>query len=151
VDNSQNSTYNAWQTSIRKRFSHSIFFDAHYTFSKGLGITGLDIGAYYGSDNDQGTCGHRFLSARTGSRLIISETCASNWFCRPDYVGGATIVDNWQQANTTRCTVGARCNVQYLNRAAFALVPVDPNSRIAIRPGNLGNAPCEVREAGRAI
>jgi hypothetical protein len=29
--------------------------------------------------------------------------------------------------------------VQYLNRAAFTLVPVDPNSRIAIRPGNLGN------------
>jgi len=186
VDNSQNSEYNAWQTSIRKRFSHSISFDAHYTFSKGLGITGSDIGAYYGSDNDQvniqdfnnpradrgpnqGDSGHRLvadwiyelphltgsnsflrtafggwevggiLSARTGSRLIISETCASNWFCRPDYVGGATIVDNWQQANTTRCTVGARCTVQYLNRAAFALVPVDPNTRIAIRPGNLGN------------
>jgi hypothetical protein len=48
-------------------------------------------------------------------------------------------VENWQQANTTRCTVGARCTVQYLNRAAFSLVPVDPNSRIAIRPGNLGN------------
>jgi hypothetical protein len=29
--------------------------------------------------------------------------------------------------------------VQYLNRNAFQLVPVDPNSRIAIRPGNLGN------------
>jgi hypothetical protein len=29
--------------------------------------------------------------------------------------------------------------VQYLNKAAFALVPVDANSRIAIRPGNLGN------------
>jgi hypothetical protein len=29
--------------------------------------------------------------------------------------------------------------VQYLNRAAFQLVPVDPNTRIAIRPGNLGN------------
>jgi len=186
VDNSQNSEYNAWQTSIRKRFSHSFSFDAHYTFSKGLGITGSDIGAYYGSDNDQvniqdfnnprsdrgpnqGDSGHRFvadwiyelphlagknslvrtafggwevsgiLTARTGSRLIISETCASNWFCRPDYAGGPTIVDNWQEANTTRCTVGARCTVQYLNRAAFTLVPVDPNSRIAIRPGNLGN------------
>ncbi len=29
--------------------------------------------------------------------------------------------------------------MQYLNRNAFALVPVDPNTRIAIRPGNLGN------------
>jgi hypothetical protein len=53
VDNSQNSVYNAWQTSVRKRFSRNFSFDAHYTFSKGLGITGSDIGAYYGSDNDQ--------------------------------------------------------------------------------------------------
>src|SRR5262249_301571 len=78
-------------------------------------------------------------SARTGDRLIITETCASNWHCRPDYVGGNTIVSNWEHADTTRCVVGARCSVQYLNRSAFALVPVDAGTRIAIRPGNLGN------------
>ena len=186
VDNSQNSVYNAWQSSIRKRFSHNVTFEGHYTWGKGLGITGSDIGAYYGSDNDQvniqefnnpradrgpnqGDATQRFVgnwvytvpqrahanpvlrhviggwevagivSARTGDRLIITETCASNWHCRPDYVGGSTIVDNWEQANTTRCAVGARCSVQYLNRAAFQLVPVDPGTRIAIRPGNLGN------------
>jgi outer membrane receptor protein involved in Fe transport len=186
VDNTQNSVYNAWQSSIRKRFSHNVTFEGHYTWGKGLGITGSDIGAYYGSDNDQvniqefdnpradrgpnqGDSTHRFvgdwvyilprlthapsalrhvvggweiagiISARTGERLIITETCASNWHCRPDYVGGPTIVDNWQQADTTRCVVGARCSVQYLNRAAFQLVPVDPGTRIAIRPGNLGN------------
>jgi hypothetical protein len=186
VDNTQNSDYNALQTSLRKRFSHNVTFEGHYTYGKGLGITGSDIGAYYGSDNDQvniqdfdnpradrgpnqGDSTHRFiadwvymlprlshanpivrhavggweiagiLSARTGSRLIITETCASNWFCRPDYAGGDTIVDNWQQANTARCSVGGRCSVQYLNKSAFTLVPVDPNTRIAIRPGNLGN------------
>ncbi|HJZ99984.1 MAG TPA: TonB-dependent receptor [Candidatus Solibacter sp.] len=186
VDNTQNSEYNALQSSIRKRFSRGLSFEGHYTFGKGLGITGSDIGAYYGSDNDQvniqefnnpradrgpnqGDAAHRFvsdwiyelprltkmnpilrtafggweisgiLSARTGDRLIITETCASNWHCRPDYVGGATVIDNWQQADTTRCIVGARCSVQYLNRAAFVRVPTDPNSRIAIRPGNLGN------------
>src|SRR2546430_11419902 len=36
------------------------------------------------------------------------------------YAGGPTIVDNWQKADTTRCTVGARCTVQYLNRTASA-------------------------------
>jgi len=186
VDNTQNSAYNAWQTSVRKRFSSNLSFDAHYTYGKGLGITGSDIGAYYGSDNDQvniqefnnpradrgpnqGDSTHRMIadwiyetprlahanafvkqalggwevagifSARTGERLIITETCASNWHCRPDYIGGQTVVDNWQNANTSRCIAGARCSVQYLNRAAFQLVPVDANSRIAIRPGNLGN------------
>ena len=187
VDNTQNSAYNALQTSVRKRFSRNLAFDAHYTYGKGLGITGSDIGAYYGSDNDQmtiqefdnpradrgpnqGDSGHRLIadwiyelphlsqanplvkhvlggwevagifSARTGERLIITEVCASNWHCRPDYVGGPTVVDNWQSANTTRCVVGGRCSVQYLNRAAFVQVPVDANSRIAIRPGNLGTA-----------
>jgi outer membrane receptor protein involved in Fe transport len=186
VDNSQNSVYNAWQSSIRKRFSHNVTFEGHYTWGKGLGITGSDIGAYYGSDNDQvniqdfddpradrgpnqGDATHRFVadwvyvlprlshanpilrgaiggweiagivSARTGDRLIITETCASNWHCRPDYVGGPTVVSNWQNADTTRCVVGGRCSVQYLNKPAFQLVPVDPGSRIAIRPGNLGN------------
>jgi outer membrane receptor protein involved in Fe transport len=185
VDNSQNSVYNAWQSSIRQRFSHHLMFEGHYTWSKGLGITGSDIGAYYGSDNDQvniqefnnpradrgpnqGDARHRFvadwvyevpaftnnrfvrgvvggweasgiLNARTGDRLIITENCASNWHCRPDYAGGNTITESWQQASTTRCNTGARCTVQYLNRAAFTLVPVDPNTRIAIRPGNLGN------------
>ena len=136
------------QTSLRKRFSHNLTFEGHYTWGKGLGITGSDIGAYYGSDNDQvniqefnnpradrgpnqGDAAHRFvgdwiyelprltkmnpilrtafggweisgiLSARTGDRLIITETCASNWYCRPDYAGGATVIDNWQHADTS--------------------------------------------------
>ena len=37
---------------MRKRFSRGISFDIHYTFGKTLGISGGDIGAYYGSDND---------------------------------------------------------------------------------------------------
>ena len=186
VDNSQNTSYNAWQTSFRKRFSHGLSFDAHYTFGKSLGITGGDIGAYYGSDNDDnniqdffnpradrgpnaGDAAHRVVldwvyetprlagantvvrnvlgtweiggifSARSGERLIISQSCASAWFCRPDYVGGASSFSDWQARDTTRCTVGGRCAIQYLDRSAFALVPVDPNTRIAIRPGNLGN------------
>jgi hypothetical protein len=185
VDNTQNTAYNALQTSLRKRFGRGVAFDLHHTWSKGLGITGADIGAYYGSDNDQnniqdffnpradrgpnpGDARHRvaadvvyelprlqnahallrhalggwelggILSARTGERLVLSQNCASDWHCRPDYAGGTTVLSNWEQNSTSRCTVGARCTVQYLNRDAFALVPVDPRTRIAIRPGNLG-------------
>ncbi len=186
VDNSQTTSYNAWQTSLRKRFSHGLSFDAHYTFSKSLGISGGDIGAYYGSDNDSnniqdfnnpradrgpnpGDARHRFVgdwvyelprfananplvrhtiggweisgifSTRSGERVTATQTCASDQYCRPDYVGGVTSIANWKETSTGRCTVGARCTVQYLNPAAFALVPVNPVSRIAVRPGNLGN------------
>lgn len=52
VDNSQNMVYSAWQTSLRKRFSRNLSFDAHYTWGKGLGVTGGDIGAYYQGDAD---------------------------------------------------------------------------------------------------
>lgn len=186
VDNSQNTSYNAWQTSLRKRFSHGLSFDAHYTFSKSLGISGGDIGAYYGSDNDSnniqdfnnpradrgpnpGDAAHRFIAdwvyelprfantnwlvrnviggwevsgifnTRSGERVTVTQSCASDWYCRPDFVGGSTSLANWKETSTGRCTVGARCTVQYLNAAAFALVPVNPQTRIAVRPGNLGN------------
>ena len=186
VDNSQNTDYNALQTSLRKRFSRNLSFDVHHTWGKSLGISGGDIGAYYGSDNDSnviqdfdniranrgpnvGDANHRLLadwiydlpkltghgqlvrqalggwevtgifSTRSGNRVTISETCASDWFCRPDYVGGSLVVSSWKETTASRCTVGARCSVQFINKNAFALVPVHPVTRIAIRPGNLGN------------
>ena len=184
VDNTQNTVYNAWQTSIRKRFSHGLSFDGHYTFSKSLGITGGDIGAYYGSDNDSnniqdffnpradrgpnpGDAAHRFvadwvynlprlsnrhalikhvlgnwevggiMTTRSGERVTVTQACA-DYHCRPDYVGGITSLQNWKQTSTSTCTVGARCSVQYLNRSAFLLVAIDPRSRTAVRPGNVG-------------
>ncbi|MGH9627525.1 MAG: TonB-dependent receptor domain-containing protein, partial [Bryobacteraceae bacterium] len=185
VDNSQNTSYNALQTSLRKRFAGGIAFDVHHTWSQSLSITGGDIGAYYGSDNDNnniqeffnpradrgpnpGDARHRLIAdvvyelprlrnahglirhtlggwevsgiftARTGERVVVTQNCASDWHCRPDYIGGQTVLSGWEQNSTSRCTVGARCTLQYLNRDAFALVPVDAGTRIAVRPGNLG-------------
>ena len=187
VDQSQNTVYNAWQTSFRKRFSGNLAFDAHYTWGKGLGVTGGDIGAYYGSDPainlqdfnnlridrgpNSGDATHRFLadwvynlprlsnmhpiartalggwevagifSTRSGEPLTITQPCASEWHCRPDHAAARVdpIHDNWESNSTSRCVVGARCSVQYINRAAFVAVPVDPVTRIAIRPGNVAN------------
>jgi outer membrane receptor protein involved in Fe transport len=51
VDNSQSSTYYAWQNSFRKRFSHNLSFDANYTWSKSLANAGGDTGAYYDGEN----------------------------------------------------------------------------------------------------
>jgi len=183
VDHSQNTVYNAWQSSLRKRFSSNLTFDAHYTWGKGLGVTGGDIGAYYGSDPsitiqefdnpradrglNSGDAKHRFLADwiyempwlksagnpvlrqalagwqvsgifgfRSGEPVTLGQDCASEWHCRPDYAGGRTIHENWKENSTTRCIAGARCSVQYLNREAFAVVPVDPRTRIAIRSGN---------------
>jgi hypothetical protein len=68
--------------------------------------------------------------------VTITQPCASEWHCRPDYAGGALVHDNWKENGTQRCVAGGRCSVQYINRSAFAFVPVDPGTRIAVRSGN---------------
>src|SRR5262245_66160784 len=51
LDNSQNTVYYSWQTSLRKRYSASLTFSAHYTWGKALSYTGGDIGADFIGDS----------------------------------------------------------------------------------------------------
>jgi hypothetical protein len=164
----QNTVYTSWQTSIRKRYSKKLTFDAHYTWGKALSYTGGDTGAGFSGDSfgavqeffnyrpdrgpSAGDTTHRFVAdwvydlpelrsmaaavrhvlgawqfsgvytARSGGALIITQSGLTS---RPDYVGGNPINPNWQH------------DFIFLNRAAFALVPLGPG-RNPIRPGNLG-------------
>ncbi|MEJ7606250.1 MAG: TonB-dependent receptor [Bryobacteraceae bacterium] len=52
VDNSQNTVYASWQSSLRKRYSRNVVGAAHYTWGKALSTGGGDIGAYYQGDQD---------------------------------------------------------------------------------------------------
>jgi hypothetical protein len=74
------------------------------------------------------------LSARTGGPVTITQSCSNNYFCRPDYVGGD--LDRFILKNeiTTGCRTGVHCDVQYISRDAFVLVPV--TAGVAARPGN---------------
>ncbi|HTM47246.1 MAG TPA: hypothetical protein VL285_01100, partial [Bryobacteraceae bacterium] len=74
------------------------------------------------------------LSATTGEALLLSQptTLVSS---RPDYIGGDPTLSDY------------RDTLQYLNRAAFARVPVGPASGATLRPGNVGNG--AVRAPGR--
>jgi hypothetical protein len=66
------------------------------------------------------------LTGMSGQPLLITQS-SSLQVTRPDYVGGAAILS------------GSRDTLQYLNRAAFALVPISPVSGATIRPGSVGN------------
>jgi hypothetical protein len=55
VDESQQTFYSSWQTSLRKRFSRGLSASAHYTWGKSLSTAGGDIGAYYQGDADART------------------------------------------------------------------------------------------------
>lgn len=55
VDSTQQSFYSSWQTSLRKRLSHSFSVTGHYTWARALSTAGGDIGAYFQGDADART------------------------------------------------------------------------------------------------
>src|SRR5450759_4932114 len=52
VDNTQNTVYTSWQSSVRKRYSKNLTGGFHYTWGKALATAGGDIGGYYQGDTD---------------------------------------------------------------------------------------------------
>ena len=172
VDSGQTMEYNALQTSMRKRLSHGIQFEVHYTLSKGTSTQGGDIQAYYqagllGTSNIQnffdpeadrtsnaGDARHRLTAdviydfplfrninrilsntlggwqissifrSRSGLPVLISQSSGIN-NSRPDYIGGDAVLSNF------------RDTLQYLNKAAFAQVPISTVTQATIRPGNV--------------
>ena len=74
------------------------------------------------------------LLARTGIPVQLSQAGTGLNVSRPDYIGGQAIFDDYTKT------------LRYLNPAAFALVPINPVSRITVRPGNVGNN--AIREPG---
>lgn len=172
VDNSQNSLYTSWQTSLRKRFSRGLTGGVHYTWGKALATESGDIGAYYQGIADvrvqdffnlkaergpaDGDITHYFaadwvydlpqfaganglvkhtiggwqlsgiLTAASGQPLLILQGGARET-SRPDYVGGNAVLSDYSET------------LQYLNKDAFAKIPIGSASGRTIRPGNVGS------------
>jgi carboxypeptidase family protein/TonB-dependent receptor-like protein len=179
LDNSDNTSYFAWQNSFRKTFSQKLSFDVNYTWSKALAYGGGDIGAYYDGENglrnqdffdlraDRGPTPaditHYFstdwvyqlpglsgqnallrqtlggwqatgiITATSGLPILVTQS-SSTPNQRGEYVGGPAILSNY------------RSTLQYLNPAAFQLIPVSSASGAPIHPGNAG--PGEWRAPG---
>jgi len=74
------------------------------------------------------------FTAATGEPLLITQGSSIS-ASRPDYVGGNPVMSDHRQS------------LQYLNRAAFARVPIVTVSGAPVRAGNLGNG--AVRLPGR--
>jgi outer membrane receptor protein involved in Fe transport len=172
VDNSQQTHYHSWQTSLRKRYSRHLSGGIHYTWAKALtNGGGGDIGAYYQGDNgtrtqdfwnygndrgpSTGDITHYFIAdwvydlpalahlapvlrqtiggwqvsgifrAQSGDAVSVGQSSALA-DSRADYIGGPTTLKNYRET------------LHYLNKAAFAPVPVSSVSGATIRPGNVG-------------
>lgn len=166
-DPSESSHYHSWQNSLRKRFSGGLQFNLHYTWSRAISYRDADLllGADRPQDPDnirleRGPAPfdlpHVFsadyvyrlpfgmsagasrlakavggwelsgiFTAASGPVINLTQTSAIPG-ARPDYVGGDAIRSNFQDT------------LQYLNPAAFQLVPVISASGATSRPGTLG-------------
>ena len=51
LDNSQQTNYNSWQTSLKQRFTHGLTLNVHHTWGKALAYAGGDVGAIYLGDS----------------------------------------------------------------------------------------------------
>ncbi len=80
VDNSQQSVYSSWQTTLTKRYSRHFSGGAHYTWGKSLAPQGGDNGAYY--QGDAATANQNFFNFRADrgpSAGDVTHYVASQW------------------------------------------------------------------------
>ncbi|MGH9628336.1 MAG: TonB-dependent receptor domain-containing protein, partial [Bryobacteraceae bacterium] len=164
-DNADNTWYNAWQTSLRKRYSHNISTNFHYTWSKAIsygsgdtGWTGSNAQDFFDLRSNRGLADgsvlHSFVADVVYDLPRLRDTHAllrhtiGGW-----QISGIALIQGGAPILITQPTglsgsrpdyIGgpptlddARETLQYLNRAAFEEVPVN-SFRAGIRPGNLG-------------
>ncbi len=173
IDNSQQTNFNSWQTSLRQRMTYGLLFNAHYTWGKALSYTGGDTGhGSYGDtrggiedfDNvkierslSTGDVAHSlvldwvyqaptpFPNSAVARHLLGGWQFSGIWRAQTGVPIGVTqtggrpdIVDIEGAVNPNCCSFG---NLQYLNRAAFQLVPISTPSTRTVRRGHAGPAP----------
>jgi hypothetical protein len=75
LDNSQQTNYNSWQTSLKQRFSRGLALNVHYTWGKALAYSGGDVGAIYLGDSR--TLGEDFNNVKIERSLSSGDVAHS--------------------------------------------------------------------------
>ena len=164
----QNTIYNSWQTSIRKRFSKSLSVGVNYTWGKSLSYTGGDSGADFSGDTFNSI--QDFFNPRASrgpSSGDTTHTFNTHWvYYVPTPVNnavGRAVLGGWELSGVFQARSGQPVYISqtglysrpdyiggnpinpnfsdtgiYLNTAAFARVPLGAGGN-PIRPGSLGN------------
>jgi len=81
LDNSQQTNFNSWQTSLKQRFSRGLALNVHYTWGKALAYSGGDVGAIYLGDSR--TLGEDFNNIRIERSLSsgdVNHNLSVDWF-----------------------------------------------------------------------
>src|SRR5262245_28903285 len=129
LDNSQNTVYYSWQTSLRKRYSTSLSLGAHYTWGKALSYSGGDIGADFIGDSTRSIQGFLNVKSDRGpSTGDITHYFATDWvydlpkFASLGNPAARHILGGWQMSGVFRTHTGQPIQV------------TQPSQRSASRP-----------------
>ena len=166
-DNSESTHYHSWQTSLRKRYSDSLLFNLHYTWGKIINYGTGDNGALAARSYVQeffDVHSNRGPSFDDINHFFVANVL----YDLPKFKGHSSIVQHalggWQLSGIWRSRTGfpttlsqrssrarSRPDVidpanaviddggrQFLNKAAFAKVPIVSKTNQPIRPGNSG-------------
>jgi hypothetical protein len=111
-DNSQQTNYNSWQSSLKQRLSHGLLFNIHHTWGKALSYTGGDIST--GSIGDTRTSIEDFDQVKIERGLSTGDVAhyvAVDWvYAAPtpfaNSAVGRHVLGGWQIAGIWRGSTG---------------------------------------------
>jgi len=167
-DASDFSYYHGWQSSLRKRLSFGLVFDVNYTWSKTMALSQGDFwpGNNFRVQDENNFRADKGMSNLDRTHDFAADVVYELPFNRLMGATGALrqLIGGWQLSGILRSRSGTPLNIvqssnldssrpdyiggdpylhtseptQYLNRAAFRLVPTSQASGQTIRPGNVG-------------
>jgi hypothetical protein len=113
TDNSQTVVYYAWQSSLKKRFSHHLSFDVSYTWSKGLGVASGDFGAWFAGENSN-TLNQEFFDLRSDygpTSYDLTHFFTAGWVYEAPLFAGLSspvrsVLGGWQISGIFRANTG---------------------------------------------
>ncbi|MGH9338123.1 MAG: carboxypeptidase regulatory-like domain-containing protein [Acidobacteriota bacterium] len=144
-DNSEQTYYHSWQTSLRKRFSQGLLFNVHYTWGKALGYDGGDIAASFSGDStgsiQDPLCVRCDKGRSTGD---VDHYFAGNWiYDVPFFSNAGSLLENvlggWQLGGIFRANSGSAFHIEQRGTWTNQRVDVDFDDAINESCCSFGN------------
>jgi len=143
LDNSQQTNFNSWQTSLKQRFTKGLAANVHYTWGKALSYAGGDVGAIYLGDSR--TLGEDFNNVKIERSLSsgdVTHNVSVDWFYQapspfPNSALGRHILGGWNLSGIWRGRTGLPLGVTQTGGRPDLIDPDKAVNKTCCSYGNL--------------
>lgn len=117
TDQSQQTNYNSWQSTLKQRFTHGFLFNAHYTWGKAMSYTGGDVSPSFLGDTFGGIEDFDQVKIeRTTSGGDITHQFIAEWIYElrtplGNSAVGRQVLGGWQISGIWRAETGTNLGV----------------------------------------